>query len=291
MLQTAYGHRIVSDWPLPARVAGPAERRLPVWRFRRMPVGVRPAVRIATPGLRVRIACIDGYLPQIADAHWTVADGWSVTVDPASVELRRIQTLLMGRLTGLLCHAVGTLTLHGSVVCCGSRGVLLTGPSGAGKSTIAYELYRLGWTWVADEIVLMRLAGNQVTAVPGWLGVRLEADLGEHPTEGGTKLLKPVHPIDAERAAHGPVPITEWYVLGGHDDPTGLRAVPIDGAERYRQVIAHAYWRRLHAYAIPVDRWLTISAAIAVAFGSASLLTRNRTRTTGVETARWIAER
>ena len=67
--------------------------------------------------------------------------------------------------------------LHGTVVACHGKGVLLTGPAGAGKSSLALRLIDAGGRLVADDRVLVEAADGLAMARPapslaGWIEVR-----------------------------------------------------------------------------------------------------------------------
>jgi hypothetical protein len=56
------------------------------------------------------------------------------------------------------CHIGTRYTkgIHAACVALDERGVLLCGDSGAGKSTLAYACARAGWTYVTDDLSLLR---------------------------------------------------------------------------------------------------------------------------------------
>lgn len=54
--------------------------------------------------------------------------------------------------------------MHGTVVALNGAGVLLRGPSGSGKSDLALRLLADGWVLVADDRVLLTVAGEQLVA-------------------------------------------------------------------------------------------------------------------------------
>jgi serine kinase of HPr protein (carbohydrate metabolism regulator) len=54
--------------------------------------------------------------------------------------------------------------VHGTCVAVDGLGVLIRGPSGAGKSDLALRLIDGGAALVADDVVLLRRAGDRLTA-------------------------------------------------------------------------------------------------------------------------------
>lgn len=65
---------------------------------------------------------------------------------------------------------------HASCVSLNGQGVLIEGPSGAGKSTLALRLMALGAQLVADDQVVLTLAGDGLmAAAPAGLPEAIEA--------------------------------------------------------------------------------------------------------------------
>lgn len=58
----------------------------------------------------------------------------------------------------------GQLLRHASCVALEGQGLLIAGPSGAGKSSLALRLMAFGAILVADDQVLLRLSGTEVSA-------------------------------------------------------------------------------------------------------------------------------
>jgi HPr kinase/phosphorylase len=69
--------------------------------------------------------------------------------------------LLTSRLIGLLQEKIDRRRAVGGVlVAAAGRGVLLLGASGAGKTSCSLVLVSRGYTWIADDVVLLREAGG-----------------------------------------------------------------------------------------------------------------------------------
>ncbi|MDQ3489403.1 MAG: hypothetical protein M3468_16945 [Acidobacteriota bacterium] len=82
--------------------------------------------------------------------------------DPRFVYYHLIEPLLLDLLKRL-----GVLVWHGAAVAKNGRAVLLSGVSGSGKSTTTLNLLRLGYRFIADDVVLLR-AGKAGIEVTGW---------------------------------------------------------------------------------------------------------------------------
>ncbi|WP_394648595.1 HPr kinase/phosphorylase [uncultured Sphingomonas sp.] len=68
-----------------------------------------------------------------------------------------------------------SVTVHGTCVAIGARGVLLTGPSGAGKSDLAMRLIDRGAVLVADDYtVLSQEDGVLIARAPATIAGRME---------------------------------------------------------------------------------------------------------------------
>jgi tetratricopeptide (TPR) repeat protein len=92
----------------------------------------------------------------------------------------------------LLTHLLATrhrFVLHGGAIVRDGQAVLVLGPTGSGKSTLTVSAAEAGWAVLSDDLVAVRLAGDQVEArgiakpllVPGALAERLGLDA--HPAE------------------------------------------------------------------------------------------------------------
>lgn len=74
---------------------------------------------------------------------------------------RDVAAFLLGSAFGILLHQRGALVLHGSAVAKGGRSIAICGYSGAGKSTLAAALCGDGCSFVADDICVVGLDGQQ----------------------------------------------------------------------------------------------------------------------------------
>jgi HPr kinase/phosphorylase len=123
------------------------------------------------------------------------------------------------------------MLLHASSVAYGAEAVLLLGPPGSGKSDLALRLIREGWTLVADDQCVLRVAGNalRVEAPPtlhGMLEVRglgIFADLPVAPAN--TILRLAVRLVPSEAVPRLPSPAV-WTGEAG----IALPEVVLDGA-------------------------------------------------------------
>jgi hypothetical protein len=85
-----------------------------------------------------------------------------------------VVTVLGYALHGVM-RSVGLFSLHAGAVTVsgGDAGALIVGHSGSGKSTLTVQLLRQGWSYLSDDILLLREAGNTASV---W-GLRREFSL------------------------------------------------------------------------------------------------------------------
>ena len=62
--------------------------------------------------------------------------------------------------------------LHAGAVAAGDRCVVLVGPGGSGKSTLAAALVHAGMTYLADDVVPLKIGSLRAVPVPGALGLK-----------------------------------------------------------------------------------------------------------------------
>ena len=120
---------------------------------------------LAEDGSIVRVAPLDG-------------------ADPGAVDM-----YLHGAARAAILHQRGELPLHASCLLPpgGSTCMAVCGFSGAGKSTLAAEMYRRGWTVLADDSTRVSLKDGKPIAWPSRRGIKLWQDACDHfdlPTEG-----------------------------------------------------------------------------------------------------------
>lgn len=119
-----------------------------------------------------------------ADRVWLVAEDQCIRLDPESGEAEvmfsralselRKDMLIYGAL--FLLRGRRLFGLHASAIARGGEGLLLVAESGSGKSTTTYALVRSGWSYLADDAVLLQADRQHVKAIA------LRRDLGLHPS-------------------------------------------------------------------------------------------------------------
>ena len=94
--------------------------------------------------------------------HGHIAAGREIVfeIEPGFSE-RDAAAFVLGSAFGILLHQRGALVLHGAAVAKNGRSIAIYGYSGAGKSTLAAALCGDGCSFVADDICVVGLDGQQ----------------------------------------------------------------------------------------------------------------------------------
>lgn len=83
------------------------------------------------------------------------------------------ENLLASRIRSILREKIHRcVTLHGVVLSCEGRGILLTGPSGIGKTTAALEAARKGYGWIADDVAVIKKNAQGRLMISGHPGIQ-----------------------------------------------------------------------------------------------------------------------
>jgi len=101
-------------------------------------------------------------------ARYLIRGGDAITVALEDGALARdASVFVLGTSLGMILHQRGLLVLHGSAVARDGRALVLLGRSGAGKSTAAAALCRKGFSFVTDDVCVVRTdAGGMPLVLP-----------------------------------------------------------------------------------------------------------------------------
>lgn len=217
-----FGHAFASDlefpelpaalsgearWTLTSTPEAPSAAPLPLLGAEPVVDGVGVTLRGASG--RYRLAYDDNGTFDIFDGGRTIV--WH-RPSGSTPDLAGARSDVLGRVLAVALHAEHVLTLHGSGVALGGRGIAFLAPKLHGKSTTAAALVRAGAQLLSDDILAVTL-GAQPIVLPGIPAVHLwrdsaarlhQADAGEDATRKqrvewgalGTRASEPV-PLDA----------------------------------------------------------------------------------------------
>ena len=99
---------------------------------------------------------------------------WGVWSEPSSPANNT--TYFLGPVFGFLLRLRGIICLHASAVSIDGQAIAFMGDSGAGKSTTAAAFARLGFTVLADDILVLSEESGVLLANPGYPRLRLWPD-------------------------------------------------------------------------------------------------------------------
>jgi hypothetical protein len=190
------------------------------------------------------------YLSWDSVGKFLVRAGREVVVHPSpGAEESLIRLPLLGIVLALLLHQRGYLVLHGSAVAVNGRAIAFLGNKGWGKSTVAASLYRRGHRLLADDVVALRIDGNEPPILwPGFPQFKLypesaAASLGIDP--GG---LPPLASFYDKRAcpagnqfSHRALPLDGVYLLAIGD---ALSIDLIHPNQAFTHMVEHSYAAR-----------------------------------------------
>jgi len=117
------------------------------------------------------------YLQDLPVAMYYVANGNSITIQPKpDADEKSIRLFLLSNAMAAVLHQRNSIPLHASAVMHKGGIALFCGPSGAGKSTTATMLQQKGYKVFSDDVCVLKVDGDSITAVPSYPMIKLWAD-------------------------------------------------------------------------------------------------------------------
>jgi hypothetical protein len=87
---------------------------------------------------------------------------------------------ILGTCMGALLMQRGLLPIHGSALSLENKDIIITGHSGAGKSTLTAYLYKMGYSFLADDISALRFEDGEARIMPAFPRQKLWRDTALH---------------------------------------------------------------------------------------------------------------
>jgi len=184
-----FGVTLTADRQLPGLPVAdvPRDGQLPFWALRTNDVGALDVIRRPgavvigelrySNGTRVTLSShAAGHDITVADTgRFTLAaDGRTITHHaPPGVDRAAVALDLIGVVLPFALHRGGAWCLHASAVATPTGVIVFLAPRGTGKSTLATACVAAGCALVADDVVVMRQHGHEVTVTPAGLPLRL----------------------------------------------------------------------------------------------------------------------
>ena len=174
-------------------------------------------------------------------ARFLIARGQEIDVDlePDAKE-RDAAGFVLGIAFGILLHQRGALVLHGAAVASDGHAIAICGESGAGKSTLAAALCKEGYSFVADDICVIGLNGQQEPIVQSdgrqlklWQELIAQLDLSERCGEAVRDTFEKYYIQPFDRITEPPK-LSAVYVLRAAHSPleAGIESLALPDAIR-----------------------------------------------------------
>jgi hypothetical protein len=289
---TAYGLNIQAGLRLPELAAGTGRPDVTL-RLGRVPPPIESTgLPVNAIGLVARPGEVRLWWRTVGAAE--VRHGREVTVERApSVGPAAFRQFVLGPVLAVALQQRGFLVLHASGIVAARGAVIVLGDSGAGKSTLAAVLHRQGHGIVADDVVAVHVASDDVAAVlPGFPHVTprppptgaVAGRDGEAPS--GAAVRGKEHRHAARGFPAVPLPLRRVYVLA---DGPQVSIQPLRPPEAFRELLRHAYPAAAHLSRsmgtgdAHVQMCLRVASSVSV-----HRLTRERTLSTLPEVLRLV---
>jgi len=158
---------------------------------------------------------------------------------------KEIRLFLLGSVIGALLHQKGIFVLHGSSVAKNNQATIFTGVSSAGKSSIAFAMYKKGYSFVSDDLSVFEIADDTCSIQPGIPQFKVWKDVLDHLNY--IKILDKVRPeiekysipisSSVEKSA---VEIRNIISISTKNTP-GIRLEELFGASKFSLLRRHTY--------------------------------------------------
>jgi len=239
-LYSAYGLTIESALPLPDLTSGKGRADLRI--------GLASPAPSATERI-VGIQCLS-VTPTRVHLSWravgelVIQDGNQIVITPApDAAEEALRLFVVGAGLGVLLHQRGLLVLHASAAVIDGGVAGLLGGKGWGKSTTAMALRQRGHGIIADELLVMRLDGDEAMVMSGSSPIKLRSDALT--SMGGTANTSvPVRPghhkyfVSDSTITEGEFPLRTLFLLDAAD---ALSVAAVPPAEAFFGVAPHVY--------------------------------------------------
>jgi hypothetical protein len=167
--------------------------------------------------------------------HFLSADGRRALCAPDGLPAQTWQRLLIAQVLPFAAVLRGLEVLHASAVVHEGHTIAFLGPSRAGKTSLALELCRRGATFLADDVLALERAGEELLGHPGAPIAGLDHDEARRLERDGTNGHETIAANDRERlvrmrGAEHPAPLGALLLLERRrDGPSRPHFEPLAG--------------------------------------------------------------
>lgn len=158
-----------------------------------------------------------------------------------------LRSYLTGSAMSLAIMQKNYIPLHGGTVAWEGKGIIISGVSGAGKSTVTMELFHQGFQFVADDMSVINLEGEEALVFPGFPQQKVCRDVVE---KNGLKIEDLIY-IDEDRDKYArilkdgyvtkPLPVACMIELRTSKSTTEIEFEIVSGGDKYIQMIRNIY--------------------------------------------------
>ena len=166
----------------------------------------------------------------------------------AEIPFHILNNWLLGTVMAYLLQHHGYLVLHGSAMLISDNAVIFSGQSGAGKSTLAGAFTQQGYSFITDDLVVIKQNHKgQYCIVPGPAKLKLWKDAMQHFNHDITTAL-PVNlktdkyalPVD-HCCSEPMIPISAFYELNIDEEATIYNCDRLNSTQSLKTLMQNAY--------------------------------------------------
>lgn len=106
-----------------------------------------------------------------------VGNGNAIYVLPLTSHLDDLRVFILGSVFGALMHMRNQLVIHGSAIEYNHQALMFCGPSGSGKSTMAGMFIKHGFSFISDDVCLIKFDTQGVLVQPSYPQLKLHSDV------------------------------------------------------------------------------------------------------------------
>jgi len=188
------------------------------------------------------------HLPGLASFRFDGKAGGVMAIAHPPLREEKILDSYRRNVLPMVLQVRGGEVLHASAILAPQGVVALCAASKTGKSTTAFGLSRRGWPLWADDAVAFETLESGARAIPLPFGMRLRPEAAEFFTQDPTAASTDASQNDADRVEVESVPLAALLLLNrapGEDDGA-VQIRRLSSAQAFTDVLAHAYYFRLH---------------------------------------------
>lgn len=159
-----------------------------------------------------------------------------------------LNTWLFGTVMAYMLQYHGYLVLHGAAILINDNAVIFSGQSGAGKSTLASAFTQKGYSFITDDLVVIKQNHDgQYCILPGPAKLKLWKDAMQHfnhdiTTASPVNLKTDKYALPVDNCCSEPmIPISAFYELNLDQEATIYNCDKLNSTQSLKTLIQNAY--------------------------------------------------